>query len=184
MFTNILQQHFKKWSTVFLFFFVMGIMPLYGATITWTNGGGDNLWSNTANWSSAALPTTSDDVVFDGTSVDNTTLDIATAIKSLTIDAAYTGQVSLGSQTLAMRSNLTVDNASQLDAGTSTVSFFYTGTISCPANLYNIEISTAYGQATSISQELIISNDLLLTGVNNMSGDTIKVHGDIVSNTS
>ena len=37
-----------------------------GVTIYWVGAGGDNNWSTTANWSTGAVPTASDDVVFDG----------------------------------------------------------------------------------------------------------------------
>jgi hypothetical protein len=35
------------------------------ATVTWSGAGGDELWSNPANWSGGALPTSLDDVVID-----------------------------------------------------------------------------------------------------------------------
>ena len=58
---------------------------------TWTNGGGDGLASNPANWSNGI------DVgynhIFDGTSVDNCTFDLDIELGTLTIAAGYTGIV-------------------------------------------------------------------------------------------
>ena len=65
------------------------------ATITWSGGGADNLASNTANWSGNALPQDGDDVVFDSTSTKDCTWDIYVTPLSLTLDAAYTGTITL-----------------------------------------------------------------------------------------
>ena len=177
------RQNEKQWLSLLVLLILISMSPLYGATITWTNGGGDGTWSNSSNWSTSTVPTSSDDVIFDGTSVANATLDVATTIKTLTIDAGYTGQVSLSSQTLTISSNLTTDNASQINAGTSTVIFSGSKTVNCPASLYNLTINSVYNNSIIFGQNLEVLNDLLLTYVNNMNGDTLKVHGDIVSNT-
>lgn len=61
------------------------------AQTTWTNGNGTNIWSDPLNWNTSAVPTSADDVIFDGTSVANCTIDIDIQINNLTITAAYSG---------------------------------------------------------------------------------------------
>ncbi len=63
----------------------------FQAQITWTNGNATNLFSDPANWSTATVPTSADDVIFDGTSSANCTIDLDIQINNLTITAAYTG---------------------------------------------------------------------------------------------
>ncbi len=69
--------HSKK----FLFFvltltiFVFSFGRVHAATYTWDGGGGDNNWSTAANWSSDIVPTSTDAVVFNATSVNNSTID-------------------------------------------------------------------------------------------------------------
>lgn len=62
-------------------------------TIKWTNGGGNNLWSTDGNWDSGTVPTLTDDVVFDGTSVDDCDIDMDIDILSLTTSPLYTGNL-------------------------------------------------------------------------------------------
>jgi hypothetical protein len=59
---------------------------------------GPNYWSNGDNWSSGSVPTTSDDIVFEDSSVDvSYDLDQDAAYPSLTIMASYTGRIGLPS---------------------------------------------------------------------------------------
>ncbi len=58
---------------------------------TWTNGNGTNIWSDPLNWSTALVPTSADDVTFNGTSSANCTIDQDIQINNLTITAAYAG---------------------------------------------------------------------------------------------
>lgn len=61
------------------------------AQITWNNGNGTGLFSDPLNWSTAAVPSSADDVIFDGTSSANCTIDQDIQINNLTITAAYGG---------------------------------------------------------------------------------------------
>ena len=82
---------------IFLSMFLL-TLTADAATITWSGGGADNLASNTANWSGNALPQDGDDVVFDGTSTKDCTWDIYVTPLTLTIDAAYTGTITLNTE--------------------------------------------------------------------------------------
>ncbi len=77
------------------------------AIVTWDGGGTDgtcggnvgdgNKWSCAANWTNNAVPTSADTVRFDATSAKDATVDASFpgSITSLTIDANYTGTVTL-----------------------------------------------------------------------------------------
>jgi filamentous hemagglutinin family protein len=73
---------------------------------TWTNGNFTGIWSDSLNWTGlgGATPGGGDDVVFDGTDITDSLIDLAFAgsINSLSLNAGYTGVLSMGrSLTLA-----------------------------------------------------------------------------------
>ena len=63
----------------------------------WKGGGGNNNWSNTANWSQSAVPTATSKVVFDEASTTNSTIDADGTVAELIIDGtnegAYAGTI-------------------------------------------------------------------------------------------
>ncbi len=83
-----------------LFVFLLIIFGLinntYADTLTWTNGGGDNLASNAENWSAAVVPQDGDEVVFNNTS-DDCVWDLAVTLDSLDIQAGFSGTISISS---------------------------------------------------------------------------------------
>ncbi|MGE3316321.1 MAG: beta strand repeat-containing protein, partial [Planctomycetaceae bacterium] len=65
-------------------------------TITWDGGGTTTNWSDAANWSTNTVPTATDDVVFDGTSLKNVTVNGSNrTVQSLQITNAYSGTITL-----------------------------------------------------------------------------------------
>ena len=46
-----------------LFVFALLLSPALFAITTWTGGGANNLWNNTANWDTGVVPTSADDVI-------------------------------------------------------------------------------------------------------------------------
>ena len=92
-------------------------------TRTWDGGGGDDLASTALNWSGDALPTSSDDIVLDGTTNKNMTWDAgvnglpdtvaswtqtADHTGTVTIDTRYSGQGSFTNFTIT--GDLTISN--------------------------------------------------------------------------
>ncbi|MCB2154800.1 choice-of-anchor D domain-containing protein [bacterium] len=64
-------------------------------TITWSDTGGDGLFNNPDNWDLNRIPSELDDVVFNGTSVEDCHLAGANIlVNSLTLDTGYTGTFS------------------------------------------------------------------------------------------
>ena len=63
------------------------------ATKTWDGGGSTNNWSEGANWNGDTIPTSADDIVFDGTSTKNVTWDSGcpSTVNSFLMNTGYTG---------------------------------------------------------------------------------------------
>ncbi|MFA4982509.1 MAG: hypothetical protein WC592_08610, partial [Candidatus Omnitrophota bacterium] len=105
--------------------------PGWDATYYWL-GTTSTSWNTAANWSlssggpaDGAVPTSTDDVIFDGGSVLNCTLDVAMDIVSLTVEAGYTGTLDLAdsSYSHAVSGNVTLSHgaAGTVDLGNSTL---------------------------------------------------------------
>lgn len=117
--------------------------PGWDPTGTWTNGGGDGLWSNGNNWSGlggGVAPGSGDDVVFDGTNSSDSTIDssFAGAITSLTIQSGYTG-------TITMQRDLSVNGGYTQTGGT-----FVQGTHHLYLEAYNQSGGTFTGGAGTL----------------------------------
>jgi hypothetical protein len=66
---------------IFLFLLFLGAFVTWqsfaaGTTYTWTNGGGDGLWTNSNNWSPVGTPGTGDLVVFNGTATADCDINV------------------------------------------------------------------------------------------------------------
>ncbi|MBI2890356.1 MAG: hypothetical protein HYY13_06175 [Nitrospirae bacterium] len=93
------------------------VMGTFGTTRTWDNGGGDGLWSTPANWSGDTLPTSSNPVVFNGTSTANCTIDTTVTVAQMDLNSGYTGTVTLGGVTAMVNGNVTLGTGT-LSTGT------------------------------------------------------------------
>ncbi len=160
------------------------------AAVTWDGGGLTDNWSDALNWSDDNIPDAAADITFDATSVKNSVIDpVFTAsggsIRSLNIDTAYTGQVSLGAETLSVSSGFTIDTASSFDAGTGLVRFTGNHSVNSAASLHDLEIDTgAFG--VTLLQDLNISNAFTITTTDyfQTSGGSrnFNVGGNVISN--
>jgi len=96
-------------------FLILGLFllpsPVFAATRTWDGEGGDNNWSTPQNWSANKMPKSSDNAVFNATSVDDSVIDQALTVKNLTIENGYTG-------TISATGNLSVSQDYEQEVGT------------------------------------------------------------------
>ncbi len=128
----------RKRVTVSITFPILGILGIYfslvtfvqTATITWDGGAGDGLWSSALNWSTDTVPTTTDDVVFDGTSVSDATIDAGFqgTVQSIQIQSGYTGTIT-PARSFHVTGSFTIANGSFLgNANTIDINGTYTQT--------------------------------------------------------
>jgi hypothetical protein len=167
----------KMWSIVLVAFLL-----LFGSTIaqaiprTWTNAGGNNLWNNSANWSPAGVPTSSDTVKFSSASNANCTLNVSPTIQALIVSNTYGGVLSVGSNTLTLTQALDIAGSSSLSAGTSTI------TVAPPTNgffslystqqLYNVTLnggsSSQIRYSSPLTSPITIQNELNIVSVSSL----------------
>lgn len=172
-------------------FFLLAVMLLSGLTLkgqtnTWNNMTGDGLWSTNGNWSEGVAPTSSHDVRFNGNiNDDNCTIDVSPTVKTLVFNNGYAGNVNLGSNTLSINGNFTVQTAGQFTAGTgSKVIITDAATINSPASVYDLEVNAQSDDNVVFSNDFTIDNDFIITEVSELRGmaNTVKVGGDIILN--
>ena len=157
-----------------------------GGSVCWDGGagGGNPEWSNGLNWTGDAVPGPAALVVFNDLSSNPATFDVADAIGSLTIEASYTG-------TITMAADLTNDgvfvmNGGTLNLGSTTVNqnddWTYT------AGVINAGTSTVVfaSQDLTVTPGAVVFNDVTL----NMSANTLwvigtmDVNGDLTINSA
>ncbi|MGH9821411.1 MAG: hypothetical protein ACRD43_14690, partial [Pyrinomonadaceae bacterium] len=74
-------------------FFVISFSARAAGPKTWDGGGLTNNWSDAANWSDDIIPTSGDDVIFDGTSTKDATIDVDITVSSINIGGGYAGTI-------------------------------------------------------------------------------------------
>ena len=176
-------------TSLLLRFWLLAILALAGTALpaqnkTWTNGNNTGLWGDANNWSPAGAPTATSRVIFNNTSSANCTLNTAATIARLTIEAGYTGNLNLGSQTLTVGGNVIVANAASFTSGAgSKVVISSASRLDCPAPFYALEINTALADdRVRMSQLLNVTQNLTITQVGNLAGSDIRVGGNILIN--
>jgi hypothetical protein len=93
------------------------------ATKTWAASGSSS-WNTAGNWSPSGVPGSSDDVVFDGTSTQACTCDVAIDIASLSVGSGYSGKLDFAdsSYSHAISGDITLAGTGEVDLGNSTSS--------------------------------------------------------------
>ena len=84
--------------------------------MTWTNGGGDGLWENAANWNPAVVPDDGDDVTIPDGLGAATYSTGTTDLNSLSVDGPLT--ISGGTLNVAASSTFSATSALTLSGGT------------------------------------------------------------------
>jgi hypothetical protein len=120
---------------------------------TWTGAGANNNWNTALNWSGGTIPSTSDDIVFDGvfpvTGNKNCTFNVIITVTSINF-TGYTG-------TFTFSGNLTVSGTMTLGTGTayatsatvSTYTLFSTGmTLVSTGKILPVNFTTSSGTTT------------------------------------
>ncbi|MBD3393538.1 MAG: DUF2341 domain-containing protein, partial [Chitinivibrionales bacterium] len=90
---------------------------------TWDGGGADNDWTTAANWVDDAVPTATDNILFDNTSSKSCVLDATATITDITFTSDYTGTFDFGSDTLKVTGAATFATGGVITAGTGALEF-------------------------------------------------------------
>ncbi|MBN2579528.1 MAG: autotransporter-associated beta strand repeat-containing protein [Pirellulales bacterium] len=76
-------------------------------SITWNGQGGNNLWSNDANWVGGVAPTAGADIVFSGSTQTNTQNDLSETFQSITFSSS---NFTIGGNSVALTNSITVNS--------------------------------------------------------------------------
>ena len=150
-------------------------------TGTWTNGdAGNNNWSDPDNWSGlgGAIPGSGDDVVFDATNTDNSNMDQAFTINSLTIASGYTGTISLNGD-LTVNTNY-AQSAGTVNGGVGTINISGNATLS--GGLLNTSTGTMTVSTMVINTPAIVR--MATNGILRLSGSGTPLTGTGTLDTS
>jgi uncharacterized repeat protein (TIGR01451 family) len=99
---------------------VVASASAFGATVTWTAGGGGVSWNVPANWSTGFVPGSGDDVIMANVGGANVTVDVTTTVNSLIVQNGKHVQVGVG-EVLTLNSASTVDSGGLLAFNTSDI---------------------------------------------------------------
>jgi Secretion system C-terminal sorting domain len=122
-------------SLYFLFILVCLANYSMAAPRFWVAATASN-WNNIANWSNASggaggfsVPAAGDAVTFDGGGLGNCTIDLSFTITNITVNAAYTGTISQGANSITTTGPATFGGGN-FSGGSASISFGGTFTLS------------------------------------------------------
>jgi hypothetical protein len=182
------------------FLLIFYFLKIHAASITWIAASQGN-WSNPANWSGGTIPSASDIVIFDGTSLNNCDIDVPIDVQGFHINIGYTGIISQNSNIISVgngnmicssgifqggnanincNGNFTV-NGSTFNSTSSTLSVFGNYTISL--GTFNPNSGTIFlnGSNTISGISHSVNNLVLFAGIYNLNTD-ITVAGILYYN--
>ncbi len=139
-----------------------------GATFVWNAAANGAGWSAPSSWTITSgadadgIPDANDDVVFNGTRTTASTVGASFVIRSLQVQAGYTGLITLGGNTLNVSGGLTVASAAQLQAFTGTIRFSGSQTVNVPVTLGTVVVDA--GAVVSLESDLVVSFNGTLAG--------------------
>ena len=168
----------KKIILVFSFLFI--INNLFSQTVwNWTNGGGDNLFSNSSNWDDGlggpGNPVAGDDVYFDAafssTSGDPCTIDQVVSVANFRIISGYTATITISNGNTITTSGDFEIQGGTITGGNSAVSigndFIQSGGAFTkpPASMtVTHDLNISGGSFSNSTGGLTLSHDLIISG--------------------
>lgn len=100
---------------------VVAVSPaVFGATVTYTAGGGTEFWSNPLNWSGNSVPTSSDDVIIASAGTGSVSADVSPIVNSITVQNNASLFLDAG-QVLTVNNSSTVDLGGDLFLGNNSI---------------------------------------------------------------
>jgi hypothetical protein len=114
--------------------------PCVAGQKTWDGGGSTNNWSEAANWTCNIVPTASDTVTFDSTSIKNVVIDTNISVASIRVNSGYTGSVSQEASAITLNGAYT-QSSGTFGGGSGTMTF--NGTFVQSGGTFNATSGTA-----------------------------------------
>ena len=156
--------------TITISFLVYAKLSL-AATATWTNTGGDGLWSTCANWSggtgTGGCPGSSDIATFNNTSTANIAIDTTASVAGVSIASTYSGIITQNTGvTVTIGSSGFTQAGGTFTGGNSTIDI---------SGVFNLSSGTftAPSNTTTVTGNFTISG-----GTFNASGGIVTLTGD------
>ena len=160
------KQRLLIYSTLFLVILSLSLFVwaklTMAATATWTNGGGDGLWSTCTNWSggtgTGGCPGTADIATFNSTSTANAAIDTAVSVAGISIASSYdTGQITQNTDV-----SVTIGSSGFSQAGGTFIGS-NTGTAANNIDINDGAFSLSGGAFTSTSATLSVERNFTIT---------------------
>jgi len=178
--------------------FISDSLTLHNASRYWVGGGASANWSATSNtnWGStsggsnnASVPTSTDDVTFDGAGTNgntNSTISADITILSLNITSGYTSTMTHNA-VLTIAGNWTFGTSYTI-AGTSGVTISATSTITSGGKTWPLDVTFAGGSTTkTIVGDFAINGSLIIIAnntINKTTSEKINVYGGFIVNSA
>ena len=137
-------------------------------TITWTAGGGNSNWNDTANWDAGVVPTDSNNVVIPANPVIPPAIPNTVSVKDLTVASGNSLQIPNGD--ILSVSGHFINNGS-ITGGTLKLNGASAQTIAGKGTVEHFELNNSNGATINLGDTLYISGDYLPTaGTLNTNG--------------
>ena len=165
-----------KATLTFLFSLVL-IFRSSAGTRTWTANGGNDLWSNTNNWSPKGFPGSADDLVFPGADSNNSMNNLAgLTVRSLTFSVGH----NLGGNPIRVASGIFVDSGASLGSTNVTISADLTPTAMQTFQVSSGALSISGGinlNGQNLTFDVRTGSLLTANGVITGTGNLFKIFG-------
>jgi hypothetical protein len=167
-----MSKKYSLWAFLVLLLSMAAISS--AADVTWTNGGSDGDWNNTANWDPCQIPNTTTDkaIILMATGPVFSVSRTATAYR--VVLQGTNGTVTMDGGSLTTNNYLAIG----YDAGGNGTLTVNSGTINCNTVAYfgragNATVNMS-GGAVNITSQLYVARDATSTATVNLSGGTIS----------
>lgn len=157
----------------------------HAATITWTGGGNDGLWSNTANWAGGVAPVSNDIVTIDNSATfTHDSVDDITGLDLAGIN--FINDAAGGSVDLKIDQGLQVHGPIAQDATVTSTSDNIIGNTNSPSTILTLsaDVTVTYNVGTNLignSNDIvdISSHNLIFNELNSSSTATVNIGAKI-----
>jgi hypothetical protein len=145
----------------------------------------NDVWSNTAAWSLSHIPTGTDIPTFNGTSIHNCTVDVATSsFASFSMTYAYTGIFNMGSCQFTCAGSWTFGANASVTVGSSLVTITAAATITSNNQYFYDFTQNASGTLCQLADAFNCHALIITAGSFNSESKAVTISGNFAWNSS